>query len=50
MLRLSMGSFDRPEHLYLIVADGELRYYPELPLKSRSNLRAHKHLNEVLNG
>jgi len=50
MLRLSMGSFDRPEHLYLIVKEGSVSYYPELPLKSRSNLLAHQHLNRVLNG
>ena len=50
MLRVSMGSFDRPEHLYLIVTDNETRYYPESPLKSKSNLFAHKNLLEVLNG
>ena len=50
MLRLSMGSFDRPEHLYVIVENESVRYYPTLPLKSKSNLNAHKHLDEVLNG
>ncbi len=50
MLRLSMGSFDRPEHLYLIIKENSVSYYPELPLKSRSNLEAHKYLNKVLNG
>ncbi len=50
MLRISMGSFDRPEHLYLIVKDKSISYYPELPLKSKSNLRAHKHLERVLHG
>jgi tRNA (guanine-N7-)-methyltransferase len=50
MLRLSMGSFDRPEHLYLIVKEGSVSYYPALPLKSRSNLVAHKELDRVLNG
>jgi len=50
MLRLSMGSFDRPEHLYVIVKDGSTIYYPSLPLKSKSNLNAHNHLNEILNG
>jgi len=50
MLRLSMGSFDRPEHLYLIVRENETLYYPTLPLKSKSNLIAHKQLDEVLNG
>jgi len=50
MLRASMGSFDRPEHLYVIIDSQEISYYPALPLKSRSNLSAHKFLNEVLNG
>ncbi len=50
MLRFSMGSFDRPEHLYLIVRDEQTLYHPTLPLKSKSNLIAHKHLDEVLNG
>ena len=50
MLRISMGSFDRPEHLYIIVDDKEVSYYPSLPLKSKSNLNSHKYLNGVLNG
>jgi len=50
MLRISMGSFDRPEHLYLIVKNDEASYYPSLPLKSKSNLAAHKFLNKVLHG
>ena len=50
MLRISMGSFDRPEHLYVIIQNKEARYFPELPLKSRANLQAHTKLNEVFNG
>jgi len=50
MFRISMGSFDRPEHLYLLVENGCASYYPTLPLKSKSNLMAHKYLNEVLHG
>ena len=50
MLRLSMGSFDRPEHLYLIVQNKQVSYYPELPLKSKSNLLAHRFLEKVLHG
>ncbi len=50
MLRVSMGSFDRPEHLYVIVKDKSISYYPTLPLKSKSNLVAHKFLDGVLNG
>ncbi len=50
MLRLSMGSFDRPEHLYVILNGDTFSYYPTLPLKSKSNLRAHKYLDGVFNG
>ncbi len=50
MLRLSMGSFDRPEHLYLVIENTEPRYFPSAPLKSKSNLRAHQFLKRVLHG
>ncbi len=50
MLRISMGDFDKPEHLYVIVKEQNISYYPELPLKSRSNLKAHTFLDEVLHG
>ena len=50
MMRVSMGNFDRPEHLYVIVKEQSMSYYPELPLRSRSNLRAHKYLDEALHG
>lgn len=50
MIRISMGSFDRPEHLYLIVKEDAAEYFPSLPLKSKSNLISHKFLDKVLNG
>ncbi len=50
MLRISMGSFDRPEHTYILIDANEISYYPEIPLKSKSNLTAHKFLDKVLNG
>ncbi len=50
MIRLAMGSFDRPEHLYLIVQNGEARYFPTLPIRSSANLAAHILLNELLHG
>lgn len=50
MLRLSMGNFDKPEHLYLIVKQNKAYYYSKTPLRSKSNLEAHKLLNEVLCG
>ena len=50
MIRLSMGSFDRPEHLYILIQNNEISYYRGLPLKSKSNLHAHKFLNELFHG
>ncbi|WP_321778691.1 tRNA (guanosine(46)-N7)-methyltransferase TrmB [Sulfurimonas sp.] len=50
MLRISMGSFDRPEHLYVIVDTSSISYHPNLPLKSKSNLSAHKFLDGVFHG
>lgn len=50
MLRLSMGSFDKPEHLYLLINGTKANYFDTLPLKSRSNLRAHAYLGELLHG
>ena len=50
MMRLSMGSFDRPEHLYVLINAKQLSYYPTAPLKSRSNLKAHTFLQKVFHG
>ncbi len=50
MLRLSMGSFDKPEHVYVIIRGEDAHYFAKKPLKSRSNLLAHKFLNETLHG
>ena len=50
LLRISMGSFDRPEHLYILINEKEVTYFPHLPLKSKSNLIAHNYLNGVLYG
>ena len=50
MLRLAMGSFDRPESSYVIIEEGKARYYPALPVRSKANLKAHILLNELLHG
>ena len=50
MIRLAMGSFDRPESTYVIIEPGRTRYYPALPVRSRANLAAHNLLNELLHG
>lgn len=50
MLRLAMGSFDRPESCYVIIENNKTHYYPSLPVRSRANLAAHTLLNELLHG
>ena len=50
MLRLAMGSFDRPEHSYVIIENGAPRYFPTEPVRSSANLKAHILLEELLNG
>ncbi len=50
VFRISMGSFDRPEHLYVLLDGANTRYFPKTPLRSSANLQAHKILNEMLHG
>jgi tRNA (guanine-N7-)-methyltransferase len=50
MIRLAMGSFDRPESTYVIIEDGSARYFPSIPVRSSANLNAHILLNELLHG
>ena len=50
MYRISMGSFDRPEHLYLIADASGAAYFPTLPVKSRATLTAHTRLSELIYG
>ncbi|WP_345991884.1 tRNA (guanosine(46)-N7)-methyltransferase TrmB [Sulfurimonas sp. HSL-1716] len=50
LFRISMGSFDRPEHLYVLIGENETRYFPKPPLKSSANVKAHQILKEMLHG
>ncbi|MDX1295361.1 MAG: tRNA (guanosine(46)-N7)-methyltransferase TrmB [Sulfurimonadaceae bacterium] len=50
MYRISMGSFDRPEHLYLIADENGAEYFPAPPVRSRTNLVAHSRLCELIYG
>jgi tRNA (guanine-N7-)-methyltransferase len=48
--RLSLGSFDRPEHLYVMITREKAYYYPSMPVRSRVNLQVHNRLKEILHG
>lgn len=50
MIRLAMGSFDRPESTYVIIENGTARYFPSVPVRSGANLKAHSLLKELLHG
>lgn len=49
IFRIAMGSFDRPEHLYIIL-DEDVKYFPNSPVRTKTNLKIHKFLNEILHG
>jgi tRNA (guanine-N7-)-methyltransferase len=49
IFRIAMGSFDRPEHLYLIIGE-DVKYFPNSPVRTRTNLKIHKFLNETIHG
>ncbi len=49
LLELSFGSFDRPEHKYILFDKSKARYFPTKPVVSRANIAAHKKIKELLN-
>lgn len=50
LLRIAMGSFDRPESVYVLIEEGSARYYPRPPIRSGANLNAHLLLDGLLHG
>ena len=48
LVELSFGSFDRPEHRFLLI-DKEIHYFPKPPVPSKANIAAHKKIEELLN-
>jgi tRNA (guanine-N7-)-methyltransferase len=48
LIKCSFGSFDRPEHKYLLVHDTRATYYPQPPVRSATNLRAHHTIGEYV--
>ncbi len=50
LVRLSMGSFDKPEHLFIIIKDGGSQYFPAAPIASPTNFKSHLKLKELLYG
>jgi tRNA (guanine-N7-)-methyltransferase len=48
--RFSMGSFERPEHLYLKVTNNTVSYFPANPVASKSNALVHQELIKLITG
>ena len=46
LIKLTMGAFERPEHLYIIA--GEKSYYFNKPIFHKLNQKAHNKLKEIL--
>jgi len=46
LLRLSLGSFDRPEHKFILIQNGHAEYYPHTPVVTQTNHKAHQILLE----
>ena len=49
LVRLSLGSCDRPEHKYLYLGNRKIGFFPSDPVKSRSNYEAYRRLLTMLN-
>ena len=50
LVRISMGSFDKPEHLFILSKEGKTSYFPQKPIASRTNYHSHLKLKELLHG
>ena len=48
LVKCSFGSFDRPEHKLIAVRDGRASYYPQPPVRSRTNANAHQTIGEYI--
>ncbi len=50
LIKCAFGSFDRPEHKYILVEESSCRYLVSAPVKTRVNYQAHLKIMEYLNG
>ncbi len=50
MVRCSFGSFDKPEHKYLLQQGESVAYYPQKPVKTEVNHLAHQQIGALLYG
>ncbi len=51
LIECSFGSFERPEHKYLRYdMEGNLEYFPQIPVKTAVNAEAHRLIGEWIHG
>jgi tRNA (guanine-N7-)-methyltransferase len=48
LVKCSFGSFDRPEHKYIILSEEGCRYFVSPPVKTSVNFKAHQKITELL--
>ncbi len=48
LVKCAFGSFDRPEHKYILLDDNSCRYFVSAPVKTNVNFEAHKKLIEEI--
>ena len=49
LIKCAFGSFDRPEHKYILLDEESCRYFVSPPVKTKVNYEAHKKMMELLN-
>ena len=49
LIKCAFGSFDRPEHKYILLDKESCRYFVSPPVKTAVNYEAHKKIMELLN-
>jgi tRNA (guanine-N7-)-methyltransferase len=49
LIKCAFGSFDRPEHKYIILDNISCRYFVSPPVKTQINYEAHQKIMELLN-
>jgi len=48
LIKCAFGSFDRPEHKYILLEENACRYFVSAPVKTTVNFHAHQKLGEQL--
>ena len=48
LVKCAFGSFDRPEHKYILIEENSCRYFVSPPVKTTVNYEAHKKIMEIL--